>query len=274
MKVSSLTKKVISILNDAKISEKSDAEFLVSIVLGLPRSEVYSDKEVCKKKEKKILTLARKRAKGYPLTLILSSASFYGRDFYVSKHCLSPRPETELLVEWAISDNLNNKTVLDLCTGSGAIGLTILKEAKPKNVVLSDVSTRALKVAKKNLKKLNVSAKIVRSNLFNKIHEKFDVIISNPPYIKNSDFKNLDVEVKCHEPKLALIGGEDGLDFYKRIIEEAPKHLNGGGKVYFEIGINQSKEISKMLEKDFENIIVKKDYAGIDRMIRASVKGE
>ena len=273
MEVCALTKQVLGVLNKAGINEKSDAEFLVALSLGINRNDVYSNIDVCAKNCKKVAKLAKKRAKGMPLSLIFNSANFYGRDFYVNKHCLCPRPETEELVEWAIGCGLKNKSVLDLCTGSGAIGITISLEEKPQKVVLSDVSAKALKVARKNAKKLKADVKIIKSDLFKKINEKFDIIISNPPYISASDYSMLEPEVKNYEPKLALCGGQTGLEFYEKIILDAPKYLNKGGKIYFELGIDEATSVKKILEKDFIDIEIKKDYAGIDRMICATLKG-
>ena len=274
MEICALTKQVLKILTDANINEKSDAEFLVALSLDVKRSEVYAKTEISEKNAKMVLKNAKKRAKGVPISLIFKNACFYGRDFVVNKNCLCPRPETEQLVEWALEDGLQNKTVLDLCTGSGAIGITLFLEGNPKKVVLSDVSIKALKVARKNAKQLNANVKIIKSDLLKSIKERFDVIISNPPYISNADYQNLEKEVKDFEPKLALCGGQTGLEFYEKIIEQAPTYLNRNGLIFFELGINQAKDVKKLLEKDFCDIIIKKDYAGIDRMICARIKGE
>ena len=273
MEVCALTNLVLNKLTDAGINEKSDAEFLVALCLNIKRTEVYSNKEIDAKNAKRVLKMAKMRAKGVPLTIIFKNAAFYGRDFAVSKHCLSPRPETEELVEWVLKEDIKNKTVLDLCTGSGAIGITIKLEGNPAKVVLSDISIKALKIACKNAQNFNADVKIIKSNLFNAIKEKFDIIISNPPYISESDYTKLDAEVKNFEPKLALCGGKTGLEFYEKIIEVVPNYLNKNGKIYLELGINQAKDVKKLLEENFYNIEIKKDYAGIERMICATIKG-
>ena len=220
---------------------------------------------------------ANKRAKHIPLTKIFNRANFYGFEFYVNENVLSPRPETELLVEEVVKEvkERNNKKtkVLDLCTGSGCIA-TVISMKTGLKVFASDISESALDVARQNAKNLNADVKFVESDLFNSIKHKFDIIVSNPPYIKSQDILTLEEEVKDNDPLISLDGGEDGLYFYKEIAKIAPLYLNKNGKIFLEVGFDQAKSVKKLLQNNFENIKIKKDYNGIDRMVIASLKGK
>lgn len=254
----------------------SDADWLLVSVLKISRADLNKNLELKNPQIKKIYKLAKKRVKGIPLSQILGCVNFYGFDFYVNKHCLSPRPETELLVEQIMQDykavDAGKISGLDIGTGSGAIAITLNKLANIKMTAV-DISHKALRVAKKNNKALDADVAIVKSNLFKAIGgRKFDFIVSNPPYILSADINGLDREVKDHEPRLALDGGKDGLSYYKKIIEYAPNYLVTGGKIYFELGINQSEQVKLLLEKDFYDIVVVKDYNNIDRIIKATKK--
>ena len=162
--------------------------------------------------------------------------------------------------------------VLDLCTGSGCIAITIAKNTDAK-VYAVDISEAALTVAKKNATTHNANVKFINSDLFNNLKkEKFDIIISNPPYIRSKDILALEDEVKKNDPLISLDGGEDGLYFYREIAKSAPKYLNKNGKIFLEIGINEAKSVKKLLQNNFENIKIKKDYSGIDRVVIADIK--
>ena len=243
----------------------------------------------------------RKRFKHHPLISILGYREFMDLVIPYSKNVLIPRDETEILADMVVGDILrfskSNKkkdiNVLDMCTGSGCLGLSITYAVKKVgssasiNTTLADISSKALRVAKKNLEYNQArlenansecfkNVNFVKTNLFEKIEEKFDIIVCNPPYIKRGDLENLEIEVKDFEPRLALDGGDDGLDFYRKIIDIAPNYLDDCGlkTIYFEIGIDQSKDIAKLLKKDFEDIKILKDYANIDRYIIAKKRVE
>ena len=249
--------------------EQSEIDWIICLVTGKKRNDLLHGFEVTNEEVKKVFKIARKRSKGIPLCQIVGNAEFYGLEFVVNKNVLIPRFETELLVETVIK-NVEKGRGLDIGTGSGVIAIT-LNKLKNLKMTAVDISSRALQVAKKNAKKHNADVCFLKSDLFSAVkNEKFDFIISNPPYIKSKDIETLQTEVKDHEPRLALDGGEDGYDFYRRIIVEAPNYLKDGGRIFFEIGIDQADEIKKLLEKDFENIVVQKDYSKIDRIIYAT----
>ncbi|MDD5136726.1 MAG: peptide chain release factor N(5)-glutamine methyltransferase [Candidatus Omnitrophica bacterium] len=221
-----------------------------------------------------------------PVQYIIGRTDFCGLDLIVNENVLIPRPETELLVEEAAGlvkrlagEEPNELRVLDLCTGSGAIAIalvsrlrsTLTKRPIDCRIVASDISGHALEVARLNAGRHGVSGRInfVESDLFSNICGKFDIVISNPPYIANFEFETLQKEV-LKEPRIALDGGADGLDFYRRIIHDAPGYLRPGGYVAFEIGFGQFGEIKKIIEAGaFQVIEVKKDFNGIDRVVIA-----
>lgn len=227
---------------------------------------------------KKVNKILNKRIKGKPLNKIFKSSFFYKDKFFINNHVLAPRPETELVVEKAIEVINNLKTncvkVLDLCCGSGVIGLSVAKHCKKNTtVVFLDISRKALKITNKNAKSLNLTKnlRLVKSNLFEglKQEEKFDIILSNPPYIKTKDINNLSVGVKKYDPLLALDGGEDGLDFYKKICVECKNFLVENGFVIVEIGFNQGKEAENLFKINGFKTKVIKDYSNNDRVVVA-----
>ena len=223
--------------------------------------------------QEKVKLRAEKRI---PIQHIIGQAWFMGEYFKVTSDVLIPRDETEILVEKVMLDiNKESKqlNVLDLCTGSGIIGITLSLETNAK-VVAVDISSEAIDVASKNNDKLGSNVEFIKSDLFQNISQKFDIIVSNPPYIKSEDILYLQSEVKNHEPHLALDGGDSGLEFYKKIIKDAPKHLNPNGKLYFEIGMGQAEDIICLMKKDFTNIQVLKDYNKIDRVIIGNLRGD
>ena len=264
-KVSVITQKVKKLFAENGIDE-SDAEWLVSVTTGFKRSELNGDVKLKSSEIDKINELAKERLTGRPLCYVLGNCDFYGYEVNVDERVLIPRPETEELVEHALKSIDESKTVLDLCTGSGAIALVVAKKSGAK-VTASDVSEDALKVAESNFKKFDADVKTALSDLYADLSEKFDVIISNPPYIKTGDIARLDKEVKDFEPKLALDGGEDGLDFYRKIISGAKDHLNEKGVVYLEIGAEQGKEVSELFGEEY-SVEVIKDISGKDRIVK------
>lgn len=210
------------------------------------------------------------RAARIPLQQILGEASFMGLDFKVNEFTLCPRPDTETLVETVLSEETDkNIKILDLCTGTGCIGISLLVHGGYSSMTLSDISEEALSAAEFNAEKLapESGVKIIKSDLFESIPEgeRYDVIVSNPPYIKDSVIDTLEPEVRMFEPRTALSGGEDGLFFYRKIIEKAPSYAPA---IYLEIGYDQAEEVSKLLsEAGYTGIKVIKDYGGNDRVI-------
>ena len=212
---------------------------------------------------------------GKPIQYINNKAYFMGLEFYVDENVLIPRCDTEILVEEVINIIKKNNIVkvLDLCTGSGAIAISLKKYMKDIVVTASDVSNNALSVAKKNAEKIGVDIKFIESDLFNNINEKFDLIVSNPPYIKKDVIPELDIQVR-NEPIIALDGGEDGLKFYKKIIKNSKKFLNKNGFLCFEIGFDQKKDVTDILmQNGYINVYSKKDYGKNDRIIVCNYNG-
>jgi len=276
MRATEKIKEVNTKLISAGISDRLEAEWLIALALGKNKlSEIYN-LSIMKDDEEKIDSIVKDRINGKPLAYAIGNAEFYGRKFDVNQNVLIPRPETELLVERIIKDikeNPKKLKVLDIGTGSGAIAITISLETDAIVKAL-DISHKALKVAINNGINLKSNVEFCKSDIFSEIKdlEKFDIIVSNPPYIKSEDINGLDKEVRDFEPHLALDGGESGLEIYERIIKEAPKFLNPNGKINFEIGIGQADDIKKMLERDFECIEIIKDYNNIDRIVVAKLR--
>lgn len=213
-----------------------------------------------------------KLQEGIPLQYITNVQEFMGMDFYVDENVLIPQPDTEILVEEVL--NLIGKqeslSVLDMCTGSGAIAVSIAKNTNNCKVYAVDISNTALEVAKKNAIRNEVDEKIefINSNMFEKldINKKFDIIVSNPPYIETDIIKQLDIQVQ-NEPKIALDGGFDGLDFYRNILANSKKYLKENGTVAMEIGYNQGESVTDLFKTQYENVYCKKDLSGNDRVI-------
>ena len=214
---------------------------------------------------------------GTPVQYITKKQEFMKLDFYVDENVLIPQPDTEILVEEVIElcKNKDGIKILDLCTGSGAIGVSLAKYIKDSKVTMTDISDMVLEIAKKNAIKNNVIDKcsFLQSDMFEKMEEKVDYIVSNPPYIETDTIYTLGKEVQ-KEPKLALDGGKDGLDFYKIIVQNAWKYLKENGTLALEIGYNQKEAVIKLLEdtKKYKNIYGKKDLSGNDRIIIAKVR--
>ena len=210
---------------------------------------------------------------GKPIQYITHNQEFMKLNFYVDENVLIPQPDTEILVEEVLSicDNKDlNYNILDMCTGSGAIGISVAKYIQNSKVLMADISNKALKIAEKNTIKNDVKnkCKFIKSDMFVNIKEKFDIIVSNPPYIKSSVIKTLDKEVQ-NEPLLALDGGEDGLEIYRRIINEAYEYLNSDGYLCLEIGYDQKDEIVDLIKNSNRYTVTycKKDLSGNDRII-------
>lgn len=210
---------------------------------------------------------------GKPIQYITNKQEFMGLDFYVNENVLIPQPDTEMLVEEAINVAKQNvtKSVLDICTGSGAIAIALKKNLDSVQVTASDISVEALEVARKNAKNNEVEINFICSDMFENIVGKFDLIVSNPPYIENEIIKTLPQEVQ-NEPYIALAGGEDGLDFYKIIAKQGKKFLNSQGYIAVEIGYNQRESVMEIFKSEgYKEIYSKKDYSGNNRVVVARI---
>lgn len=200
-----------------------------------------------------------------PYQKIFKKAYFFGLEFYVNNSVLTPRFDSEILVETALKEKFNS--CLDLCCGSGCLGLSIKNNRKETDLTLADISKKALKVSKINAKKLNLQANFVQTDMFNNINGRYDLIICNPPYIETNVVKNLDDEVKNFDPIISLDGGEDGLKFYKIIFDNLDKFLNENGVCLLEIGYNQGNLINLFKQK-YKDVTLIKDYNNLDRVIK------
>ncbi len=269
---------IIKILQAANIDEASvKARIILREVANMSVEDMLLDRDV--KDEQKVLDFARKMAQTKaPLQHLLGYWYFMGEKFIVSENTLVPREETEFLVNCAIEkiNKIKKDTlqVLDIGTGSGCIACMIAKNAPQAEVLGVDLSSDALQVALENAQKLDLIKKVVfrKSDLFSALREgeKFDVVVSNPPYISEDDYNNLDKVVKDFEPKSALLAKDNGLEFYKKIIKQAAKYVNYGGYIAFECGMGQAREICILLERNgFQVSDVIKDLAGIERVVAA-----
>lgn len=251
-------------------ADSSEVEWILSISMGIKRSELALKNSICESELEKAKKLLDERLQGKPLWRIVGDIDFYNCKIIISDDVLSPRPETEELCEIALNLIKDEDKVLDLCTGSGCIAVAIAKNSKAK-VCASDVSKKALETALKNVNENQVSVELIESDLFEEINQKYNIIISNPPYIPTKEIDSLDKEVKNYDPMISLDGGEDGLKFYRLIASNAASHLEKDGYLLFECGENQAQAIKEMLI-DFD-VEIKKDFSGIDRFIVAKLKG-
>jgi len=258
---------------------QEECERILMKLLGCRRSELYlkdHEKELLGVREK-FLTILEKREKRIPLAYLLNEADFWQETLWVDERCLIPRPETEILVAqvFAALDGLKEKnfSFLDIGTGSGAIAVAILNACKNARAVLLDISSVALEVARENLKRyaLENRARCVEGDLFRSFtkNEKWDLIVSNPPYLARADWEKVQEELKF-EPRTALDGGEDGLDHYREIASRAKEHLLPGGLLALEVGLGQAETVSKWLQTaGYDNIQRFKDHLQIERVVTA-----
>lgn len=266
--------------------------------LHIDRAEFYMNPngEVKDELLEELESVLKQREQRVPLQYLMGECEFMGYGFYVDERVLIPRQDTECLVELAVEsirkkevetrqklnfseadysgDNRKPEQkstkvkVLDLCTGSGCIGISVAKLCPDSEVTLADISEGALSVAKKNAQNLEADVTLIKGNLFENIKGRFDYILSNPPYIPSEVIEGLMPEVKEHEPRLALDGEADGLSFYRKIINEAPDYLNPDGRIYFEIGAEQGEDLTRLMnERGFSKVKVHKDLAGLDRIV-------
>lgn len=258
-------------LKEAEIGEAQlDARLLLEEVCGTDHNTLlcHGDREVSEAEEEQYRKALEQRAVHVPLQHLLGYQNFMGLRFQVNEHVLIPRQDTEILVEEAMRYLHDGMRILDLCTGSGCILLSLLHYSNDCEGVGVDISQEALQVAAQNAELLGIKADFLKSDLYEKVTGKFDLLVSNPPYIERKVIPTLMEEVREYDPYIALDGGEDGLDFYRRIIGGAQDYLKRGGQILMEIGSGQAQAVSELLrEAGFKEIDVCRDFAGLDRVV-------
>lgn len=264
------------ILNEAGIEESTlDARLLLEAVCGTDRNDllVHGEQPVEPETEEKYFGWIGKRAGRIPLQRLTGEQDFMGLTFTVNENVLIPRQDTEILVEEVLKELHDGMRILDMCTGSGCILLSLLHYSNDCEGLGVDLSAEALEVAGRNVLKVLTPEKaehahFLQSDLFEKVEGKFEIIVSNPPYIASAEIEKLMPEVRDHEPRMALDGTEDGLHFYRRIIKEAGKHLVNSGMLFFEIGYDQGQAVSELMRTGgYREVQVVQDYAGLDRVV-------
>ncbi len=262
-------------LREAQVPDaRLDAEYLLAEVLDAPRLLVCLSGEtvLTEARLEAFFALVERRKTREPLQYILGTQPFMGFDFLVTPDVLIPRADTEALCEQALLYAADGKKVLDLCTGSGALAVAIKKLSPLCLVTAADISNEALEIAKQNAAMNKADVRFVQGDLWEAVpNERFSVIVSNPPYIPTADLPALQEEVK-REPSLALDGGADGLNFYRRIIEGAPAHLEAGGALLLETGDGEHETVARMMVKDFENIRTVNDLNGLPRVVLGTLR--
>ena len=277
MKLSELYGLFVDTLNKSGFAEaESDSRLIFEYIAGIDRVKLTleGDRELEPGVEEKLKAALDKRLTHMPVQYITGYQNFMGLEFMVSKDVLIPRMDTETLVEEVLRLGLSNVRVLDICTGSGCILLSILKYVYGSSGVGVDISDGALGVAKANSEALGIDATFIKSDMFENIpkDERFDIVVSNPPYIRSDVIGTLMSEVKDYEPLLALDGSEDGLKFYRIIADRAPEYLNNGGMLFLEIGYDQGAEVSALLTAaGFMDVEVIKDLSGLDRVVSGRI---
>ena len=258
-------------LTEAKVPEAElDARLLLEEVCGTDRNDllVHGDKEVPPEQCDRYVEYIQRRQKREPLQQITGYQEFMGLRFKVTPDVLIPRQDTEILVEEVMRYLHDGMHLLDMCTGSGCILLSLLKYSNDCEGTGCDISEKALKVAEENAEMLSLNASFVQSNLFENISGKYEFIVSNPPYIPTGVIPTLMEEVRDHEPVSALDGREDGLYFYRESVEKAGEYLYPGGMLFFEIGYDQAEKVSSLMrEAGYQEVTVCKDLAGLDRVV-------
>ena len=275
MKIEELLRYGKEKLGKQKVEDASIiSRILMQYVLKIDRNKLIINKNdnVDINKENEYKEYIEKIIKGKPVQYITNNQEFMKLNFYVDENVLIPQPDTEILVEKVIKsiDIMENIEILDMCTGSGCIGISLAKNIKNTKVTLVDISKEAIEIAKKNAIQNGVENKVtfIQSDMFENVKGKFDIIVSNPPYIKTDIIQTLDKQVQ-NEPHIALDGGKDGLDFYKILINEAHKYLKKDGKIFLEIGYDQKQEVENLVKqsKHYKKIETIKDLSQNDRVI-------
>lgn len=247
-----------------------DVDWLTTAVLHVKAEDLTKELKIPFGWVLRVQKMCERIHAGEPWQQVLGTAEFFGRNFQIDKNVLIPRQETELVCEQALKHITNKSKVLDLCCGSGVLGVTVDLE-KGAKVTLADVSKEALAVAKFNAKKLKARVKVVKTDMFANVKGKFDVIVCNPPYIESDAITTLDASVRDYEPHLALDGGKDGLDFYRILANQASEHLKPNGTLVLEVGYNQGQTVCNLLKDKFQ-VEFLKDYSGNDRIVIAKLK--
>jgi release factor-specific protein-(glutamine-N5) methyltransferase len=249
--------------------DESDAEWIYAIALNVKRSELEGERVIKPSEAKKIEGIVKKRLTGRPLWYIIGDTEFYDCKIKVDERALIPRPETEILAEAVVKTAEEGDKILDMCTGSGCIAVSVAKHLQRKRVTVTaaDVSDAAIMLAKENANYNSVDINFVQSDLFDKVHGRFNIIVCNPPYIKSKEIATLQKEVRDYEPRIALDGGADGLDFYRRLAKEVSRYIVRGGMLMLEVGENQAEDVLKLFEKRDYAMVVK-DFAGVDRFLK------
>ena len=248
-----------------------DAWYLLAHVFKINRTDLLfrGDTAAEQLSKERYLELIEQRASHIPLQYITGFQEFMGMEFEVNEDVLIPRQDTETLVEEVLKV-CENRSVLDMCTGSGCIIVSLAVLGRPKRAVGADLSEKALAVAARNVKRQEAAVELIRSDLFEGITGSYDILVSNPPYIPSGEILGLMPEVRDFEPAMALDGSEDGLLFYRRISEEAKHFLNPNGLLFYEIGHNQGESIKLILQEEgYTDIVIKKDLSGLDRVVSA-----
>lgn len=274
MVVSALVNETARQLKD---NARFEAELMVMRALGITRTELVlnSKRNVSPSEKWAVCDMVKRRLKGEPLQYIFGECEFMSLDFYVGEGVLIPRSDTEILVETIMETAADNAKILDICTGSGCIGISLAHYIKNAQVTLIDISDSALSFAERNILRHNLSCRVKMQRMdILKVcpNEKYDIVVSNPPYIETDVISTLMEEVREHEPHIALDGGKDGLLFYERIINIAPYILAENGCLAFEIGYNQGQAVKTMMEKNFINVRIIKDFGGNDRVVTGILK--
>lgn len=273
----------VKVLTEAAIAEAAlDARLLLEYVCKTDRNTLlaHGDREVTGEEQEQYLETIARRAAHVPLQHITGEQEFMGLTFVVNNKVLVPRQDTEVLVEEVMRNLHDGMRILDMCTGSGCILLSLLQYSNDCTGVGVDLSTDALAVARGNYERIRqqkpeMEASFLESDLFTKVEGRYDIIVSNPPYIRSDVIPNLMPEVRDYEPMMALDGTEDGLFFYREITKKAKDYLNRGGMLYYEIGCDQAEEVCAIMETEgFLEIEVVKDFAGLDRVVYGSWPGQ
>ena len=260
------------VLTEAEVADAAiDSWYLLEYICRITRSYYYlhENDDLTEEQQNDFESAIKKRAERIPFQYITGIQEFMGLKFHVNSSVLIPRQDTETLVEEALKVLTPEMKVLDVCTGSGCIIISLADKVPGITASASDISKQALLVAKDNGKLHETAVEWIRSDLFENIDGTFDMIVSNPPYIRTADITELMPEVRDFEPYDALDGTEDGLFFYRKIVSESSEYLNEGGFLYLEIGYDQAEDVSQMMrEAGFEQIEVVKDLAGLDRVVK------
>lgn len=267
---------VTNILNSAGVAEPAaNAEFIICTLLDKSRTEIlaFGGQIFPEDKQESLNQIIKQKIAGKPLEYIFNFANFLGRKFYVDERVLIPRPETEeLILKTQKKLKQAPKNILDLCTGSGCIGISLALNYPHAQVTCSDISAPALQVARQNAETHKAKINFTKSDLFENINGTFDLVISNPPYIKEDDINTLSPEVK-QEPRLAQIGGKDGTEIIEKIIKEASKFLTPGGLLALEIGNKEGQKVLQFFSRDiWRDFTIERDFAGLDRFVFAFKK--